>query len=335
MLKQTISDLQQLLNTESSALTTSDAIESFRIKFLGRKGLISELFEQLPSVPKEEKGMIGKELNSLKQSAQAYLDQAMAKVTANQTVVKNDLSLPGSMIEMGRLHPVTRVMDEMLEIFRFLGFSVVAGPEIEHDWYNFSALNFEADHPARDMQDTYFISSDHLLRTHTTSVQARIMEGHQPPIRIVAPGKVYRNEAVSARSYCMFHQVDGVLVDKDISFVDLRTVLLAFCKQFFSKNTKIKLRSSFFPFTEPSAEVDITCHLCGGSGCRLCKYSGWMEILGCGMIDPNVLIACNIDPEKYSGYAFGMGVERITMNRFGVTDIRLLYENNLRFLKQF
>lgn len=317
-------------------LTNSDAIEAFRIRFLGRKGTVSALFEQLGSVPKEQRGQIGKLLNELKIKAQSAIDTASAGSSSSQVAIpKTDLTLPGTPIQFGRLHPLTVVLNEMIEIFRFLGFSVASGPELEHDWYNFEALNFEHDHPARDMQDTYFIDKDLLLRTHTSPVQVRVMENQKPPIRSIMPGRVYRNEAVSARSYCLFHQLEGLLIDKNVSFVDLKTILLAFAREFFGPQTKIKLRPSYFPFTEPSAEVDVSCHLCHGKGCRVCKHSGWLEILGCGMVDPNVLKAAKIDPEVYSGYAFGMGIDRIAMMRYGIDDIRLLWDNNLRFLQQF
>ncbi|MBN8704633.1 MAG: phenylalanine--tRNA ligase subunit alpha [Bacteroidetes bacterium] len=320
----------------SLPLSSSDAIEAFRIRFLGRKGTVSALFEQLGSVPKEQKGQVGKLLNELKIKAQSAIDSASAAENGKSLVIpKTDLTLPGTPIQFGRLHPLTVVLNEMIEIFRFLGFSVASGPELEHDWYNFEALNFEHDHPARDMQDTYFIDKDLLLRTHTSPVQIRVMENQKPPIRSIMPGRVYRNEAVSARSYCLFHQLEGLLIDKNVSFVDLKTILLAFAREFFGPQTKIKLRPSYFPFTEPSAEVDVSCHLCHGKGCRVCKHSGWLEILGCGMVDPNVLKAAKIDPEVYSGYAFGMGIDRIAMMRYGIDDIRLLWDNNLRFLQQF
>lgn len=331
-----ILDIEKQVTAEASLLTSNEAVEAFRIQFLGRKGKISELFDQLPTVPKEQRGTIGKQLNLLKNEAQRLLDQATDRLkesTGNQPAY--DVTLPGTPLTLGKLHPISVVMNEMIDIFRFLGFSVENGPELEHDFYNFEALNFEADHPARDMQDTFFIDKDVLLRTHTSPVQVRLMEKRKPPIRSIMPGRVYRNEAVSARSYCVFHQLEGLLVDEHVSMVDLKSILLAFSREFFGPNTQIKLRPSFFPFTEPSAEVDVSCHLCHGKGCRVCKHSGWLEILGCGMVDPNVFKSCGIDPEKYTGYAFGMGIERITMMRYGVDDIRLLYDNNSRFLQQF
>ncbi|NUQ81158.1 MAG: phenylalanine--tRNA ligase subunit alpha [Bacteroidetes bacterium] len=331
-----ILDIEKQVTAGAAALSSQEAIESFRIQFLGRKGKISELFDQLPNVPKEERGNIGKKLNQLKNEAQRLLDQAsdrLKQTTGSQPAY--DVTLPGTPLTFGKLHPISVVMNEMIDIFRFLGFSVENGPELEHDFYNFEALNFEADHPARDMQDTFFIDKDVLLRTHTSPVQIRLMEKKKPPIRSIMPGRVYRNEAVSARSYCVFHQLEGLLVDEQVSMVDLKSILLAFSREFFGPNTKIKLRPSFFPFTEPSAEVDVSCHLCHGKGCRVCKHSGWLEILGCGMVDPNVFKSCGIDPEHYTGYAFGMGIERITMMRYGVDDIRLLYDNNTRFLQQF
>jgi len=330
-----IRKVSEELDSAASGLTSQEAIEAFRIRFLGRKGTVSALFEQLGTVPKEQRGQIGKQLNDLKNKAQGIIDAASARHENSDTRIRTDLTLPGYPVQFGKLHPLTVVMNEMIEIFRFLGFSVASGPELEHDWYNFEALNFEHDHPARDMQDTYFIDRDLLLRTHTSPVQIRVMESQKPPIRSIMPGRVYRNEAVSARSYCLFHQLEGLLVDKNVSFVDLKTILLAFAREFFGPQTKIKLRPSFFPFTEPSAEVDVSCHLCHGKGCRVCKHTGWLEILGCGMVDPNVLKACNVDPEDYSGYAFGMGIDRIAMMRYGIDDIRLLWDNNQRFLQQF
>ncbi len=330
-----IRKVSEELDSAAPGLTHQEAIEAFRIRFLGRKGTVSALFEQLGTVPKEQRGQIGKQLNDLKNKAQGLIDAATAGQQDSATNTRTDLTLPGYPVQFGKLHPLTVVMNEMIEIFRFLGFSVASGPELEHDWYNFEALNFEHDHPARDMQDTYFIDRDLLLRTHTSPVQIRVMESQKPPIRSIMPGRVYRNEAVSARSYCLFHQLEGLLVDKNVSFVDLKTILLAFAREFFGPQTKIKLRPSFFPFTEPSAEVDVSCHLCHGKGCRVCKHTGWLEILGCGMVDPNVLKACNVDPEEYSGYAFGMGIDRIAMMRYGIDDIRLLWDNNQRFLQQF
>jgi len=330
-----IKNLLAEVETDGKNISSSDQVESYRIKFLGRKGLISAIFEQMASVPKEEKGLVGKALNELKNKAQSIVDEAATKFQKTETAQSIDLTLPATPFQFGKIHPLTQTLNEMIEIFRFLGFSIASGPEIEHDWYNFEALNFAPDHPARDMQDTYFIDKDIVLRTHTSNVQIRLMENQKPPIRAIMPGRVYRNEAVSARSYCMFHQLEGLVIDENVSLVDLKTVLLAFSRQFFGKDVKVKLRPSFFPFTEPSVEVDVSCYLCGGKGCRVCKHSGWLEILGSGMVDPNVLKASNIDPEKYTGYAFGMGIERIALMRYGINDIRLLYENDLNFLKQF
>ncbi len=330
-----IKNLLAEVETDGKNISNSDQVEAYRIKFLGRKGLISAIFEKMASVPKEEKGQVGKALNELKNKAQSIVDDAASKFQKKETEQTIDLTLPATPFQFGKIHPLTQTLNEMIEIFRFLGFSIASGPEIEHDWYNFEALNFAPDHPARDMQDTYFIDKDIVLRTHTSNVQIRLMENQKPPIRAIMPGRVYRNEAVSARSYCMFHQLEGLVVDENVSLVDLKTVLLAFSRQFFGKDVKVKLRPSFFPFTEPSVEVDVSCYLCGGKGCRVCKQSGWLEILGSGMVDPNVLRASNIDPEKYTGYAFGMGIERIALMRYGINDIRLLYENDLNFLKQF
>lgn len=330
-----IKNLLAEVETDGKNISNSDQVEAYRIKFLGRKGLISAIFEQMASVPKEEKGLVGKALNELKNKAQSIVDEAATKFQKIENAQSIDLTLPATPFQFGKIHPLTQTLNEMIEIFRFLGFSIASGPEIEHDWYNFEALNFAPDHPARDMQDTYFIDKDIVLRTHTSNVQIRLMENQKPPIRAIMPGRVYRNEAVSARSYCMFHQLEGLVIDENVSLVDLKTVLLAFSRQFFGKDVKVKLRPSFFPFTEPSVEVDVSCYLCGGKGCRVCKHSGWLEILGSGMVDPNVLKASNIDPEKYTGYAFGMGIERIALMRYGINDIRLLYENDLNFLKQF
>lgn len=330
-----INQYQTEIENEKNQLNSKESVEAFRIKYIGRKGLISGLFEQLGSVPKEQKGLIGKQLNELKNRAQAIIDDAESKFLIVDSADKIDLTLPGTPAPFGTIHPLNQTLNEMIEIFRFLGFSLAKGPEIEHDWYNFEALNFAPDHPARDMQDTYFIDQDIVLRTHTSPVQIRVMENKKPPIRSIMPGRVYRNEAVSSRSYCMFHQLEGLMVDENVTLIDLKTILLAFSREFFGKNVKIKLRPSFFPFTEPSVEADVSCYLCDGKGCRVCKHSGWLEILGGGMVDPNVLISSGIDPEKYSGYAFGMGIERIALMRYGINDIRLFYENNLNFLKQF
>jgi len=286
---------------------------------------------------KEEKPALGKSLNSLRDQITSKITELKQNLTSLLEKEKShiDLSLPGRHKQLGSNHLLTQTLNEIKSIFRSLGFSSIEGPELESDYYNFEALNFPKDHPARDMQDTFFISKDFLLRTHTTPVQVRIMEKHQPPVRAIMPGRVYRNEAVSSRSYCMFHQVDGIYVDTDVTFAELKGTLVAFAKQFYMEDLKYRFRPSFFPFTEPSAEMDITCYLCHGKGCKVCKYSGWLEILGCGMVDPNVFKMVGYDPEKYSGYAFGMGIERTAMLKYGITDIRIFFDNDFRFLKQF
>jgi phenylalanyl-tRNA synthetase alpha chain len=266
-----------------------------------------------------------------------HFNQAKLKLEGEGITGENkiDLTLPGSQRQIGSKHILTQTVDEIKSIFKGMGFSIFEGPELESDYYNFEALNFAPDHPARDMQDTFFISKDFLLRTHTSPVQVRVMKNYKPPIRAIMPGRVYRSEAVNARSYCMFHQVEGLVIDTDITFAELKGTLVFFAKQFYGNDLKFRFRASFFPFTEPSAEMDITCYICGGKGCKICKHTGWLEILGCGMVDPNVLINCGIDPEKYTGYAFGMGIERTAMLKYNVQDIRLFFENDFRFLKQF
>ncbi|MDP2304261.1 MAG: phenylalanine--tRNA ligase subunit alpha [Ignavibacteria bacterium] len=320
-----------------NAVVSVKELEDVRIKYLSRNGSIASLFEELKSVPKEEKPALGKELNSLRNFAQTNFDIRKEGIEKNNSSSKSklDLSLPGREYLLGNKHILTQTLNDIKSIFKSLGFSVKEGPELESDYYNFEALNFPANHPARDMQDTFFVSKDFLLRTHTTPVQIRIMEKQKPPIRAIMPGKVFRNEAVSARSYCLFHQVDGIYIDENVSFAELNGTLVAFAKQFYNEDLKYRFRASYFPFTEPSAEMDITCFLCKGKGCRVCKHSGWLEILGCGMIDPNVFKSVNYDSEKITGYAFGMGIERIALLKYGINDIRLYFENDFRFLKQF
>jgi phenylalanyl-tRNA synthetase alpha chain len=312
-------------------------LEELRLKYLSRNGLVSNLFEKLKEVPKEEKPVIGGKLNILRSYVTDNYNTVKTKLESEETTTFQiiDLTLPGIERQIGSKHILTQTVDEIKSIFKGMGFSVAEGPELESDWYNFGALNFAPDHPARDMQDTFFISKDFLLRTHTSPVQARVMEKHQPPIRTIMPGRVYRNEAVNARSYCMFHQVEGLVIDTDITFAELKGTLVYFAKQFYGSSLKYRFRASFFPFTEPSAEMDITCYICGGKGCKICKHSGWLEILGCGMVDPNVLNNFNIDTEKYTGYAFGMGIERTAMLKYNIQDIRVFFENDFRFLKQF
>lgn len=315
-----------------------DEIEQFRIKFLSKKGIISDLFEDFKNVPKEEKKEYGQVLNTLKNKAQEKVDLLKQTIEDNGSEkIHIDLSLPGEPEVVGTRHPISIVRNDIIEIFTRLGFTISEGPEIEDDWHVFSALNFPEEHPARDMQDTFFIEKnpDILLRTHTSSVQVRVMENQRPPIRTISPGRVFRNEAISARAHCIFHQIEGLYIDTNVSFADLKQTLLYFAKEMFGEKTQIRLRPSFFPFTEPSAEMDISCSLCGGKGCNVCKHTGWLEILGCGMVDPNVLESNGIDSIKYTGFAFGMGIERITMLKYGVRDLRLYFENDLRFLKQF
>jgi phenylalanyl-tRNA synthetase alpha chain len=312
--------------------------ESFRLRYLSKKGIIAELFEEFRSLSPGQKKKLGQNLNDLKQFAlQKLLEFQSAEANQVEESDKPDLTRPGVQLPLGTRHPVSIVRREILEIFSRVGFVISEGPEIEDDWHVFSALNFPRDHPARDMQDTFFIriNPDILLRTHTSSVQVRVMEKQQPPIRTVSPGRVFRNEAISARAHCIFHQVEGLYIDEGVSFADMRQVLLYFAREMFGPGTQIRLRPSFFPFTEPSAEMDISCSICGGSGCNVCKYTGWVEIMGCGMVDPNVLENCRIDPLKYTGYAFGMGVERIAMLKYQINDLRLYFENDKRFLDQF
>lgn len=318
--------------------TSKDAVENFRLKYTSRKGEISDLFEELKKISAEEKKKVGKILNELKQSAEAKLLALQESLENSQTsTTEIDLTLPPVPNKVGNLHPLTLTKNRIIEIFERLGFNVADGPEIEDDWHNFSALNFPDNHPAREMQDTFFIEKnpDLLLRTHTSNVQIRLMEKQKPPIRAIMPGRVYRNEAISARAHCFFHQVEGLYVDKNVSFADLKQTLYHFAKEMYGKDIKIRFRPSFFPFTEPSAEIDVSCLICKGKGCNVCKYSGWVEIAGSGMVHPNVLKNCGIDPEEFTGFAFGMGIERVTMLRYQVNDLRLYSENDIRFLKQF
>jgi phenylalanyl-tRNA synthetase alpha chain len=324
---------------EDFSAKSLEELENFRIKLLSKKGLISGLFDDFKNVSQEERKNVGKLLNDLKNAAQAKIDELKQKFDHSQDSGKSniDLTLPADFMETGSRHPISIIRGKIIEIFSRIGFTVSEGPEIEDDWHNFTALNFPEEHPARDMQDTFFIKKnpDIALRTHTSSVQIRVMETEKPPIRKLFPGRVYRNEAISSRAHCFFHQVEGLYIDKDVSFADLRQVLLYFAKEMFGEKTSIRLRPSYFPFTEPSAEMDISCFLCGGKGCPFCKHTGWVEILGCGMVDPSVLENCKIDSKVYSGYAFGMGIERVTNLKYEVKDIRMFSENDIRFLKQF
>ncbi len=336
--------IQSLLDEVNAyAAGSKQALESFRMKFISRKGAVSELFEELKKVPAEQKKNVGRILNQLKQTAEAKLTELTEKLeSASESTTELDLTLPPVPNQTGSLHPLTLTRYRIIEIFERLGFNVADGPEIEDDWHNFSALNFPENHPAREMQDTFFVEKkgqsgkqDVVLRTHTSNVQIRMMENQKPPIRAIMPGRVFRNEAISARAHCFFHQVEGLYVDKNVGFADLKQTLYHFAKEMYGKDTKIRFRPSFFPFTEPSAEIDVTCLICKGKGCNVCKYSGWVEIAGSGMVHPNVLRNCNIDPEEYTGFAFGMGIERVTMLRYQINDLRLFSENDVRFLRQF
>ncbi len=343
--------LQQIdgYKAEMAAFTALNAeeVELFRIKWLGTKGLVKQIMGEIKQVPNEQKKAFGQLLNEFKLFAEAKLDALQgdnmaAKVQAPSSHSKDDLSLPGDSVSVGSRHPLSLVKNEMVAIFKRLGFAVAEGPEIEDDWHNFGAMNLPEDHPARDMQDTFYIKKPidgngptWLLRTHTSSVQARVMETQKPPIRVICPGKVYRNETISARAHCFFHQVEGLYIDENVSFADLKQTLYFFVQEMFGKNVKVRFRPSYFPFTEPSAEMDISCLICAGKGCNICKHTGWVEILGSGMVHPKVLENFGIDANKYTGFAFGMGVERITQLKYQVNDLRLYSQNDIRFLKQF
>ena len=334
--------LEELKSTKP---VSKEQIEQFRIKYLGKKGVITSLFQDFKKVPNEKKKEFGQMINTLKKQALEKITELSNSLEqVEDTGSKNDLSLPGDILKQGSRHPVSIVRNEIIEIFSHLGFTVSEGPEIEDDNHVFTKLNFPPEHPARDMQDTFFIhknedelnrQNDILLRTHTSSVQVRVMENQEPPIRTISPGRVFRNEAISARAHCIFHQVEGLYIDKDVSFADLKQTLLYFSQEMFGEETQIRLRPSYFPFTEPSAEMDVSCKICNGKGCNVCKYTGWLEVLGCGMVDPNVLKNNNIDPEVYTGFAFGMGVERLAMLKYQINDLRLYFENDIRFLEQF
>ncbi|HEY5916948.1 MAG TPA: phenylalanine--tRNA ligase subunit alpha [Chryseolinea sp.] len=337
--------IKSLLNEVNEfAENGKQALENFRMKFISRKGIVSELFEEMKRMPSEQKKTVGKILNQLKQAAESKLAELTTKLEATPELgAEIDLTLPPVPNQIGNLHPLTLTRYRIIEIFERLGFNVADGPEIEDDWHNFSALNFPENHPAREMQDTFFIEKkdssgngqEILLRTHTSNVQIRMMENQKPPIRSIMPGRVYRNEAISARAHCFFHQVEGLYVDRNVGFSDLKQTLYHFAKEMYGKDSKIRFRPSFFPFTEPSAEIDISCLICKGAGCNVCKYSGWVEIAGSGMVHPNVLKNCGIDPEEFTGFAFGMGIERVTMLRYQINDLRLFSENDVRFLRQF
>ncbi len=338
--------IKDLLEEISSLdLKTAAETEQFRLKYLSKKGIISELFDDFRNVPPAEKKDVGQRLNTLKVAAQEKYNSAKSANDSSQDISTGaDLSRPAFPYPSGSRHPISIVRNEIIDIFMRIGFIVSEGPEIEDDDHVFTKLNFAPEHPARDMQDTFYISrissedsnpGDILLRTHTSSVQVRVMQGQKPPIRTISPGRVFRNEAISARAHCIFHQVEGLYIDENVSFADLKQTLLFFAREIFGKETQIRLRPSYFPFTEPSAEMDVSCKICGGKGCNVCKYTGWLEILGCGMVHPNVLEACNIDSNKYTGFAFGMGIERLAMLKYQVNDLRLYFENDVRFLDQF
>jgi phenylalanyl-tRNA synthetase alpha chain len=334
--------LEQISKINNLTASSVDELENIRIHYLGKKGILNNLFAEFKDVSPENKKEIGLLLNDLKNTIQSKIDTLKDNLQSNpqDNLAQEDLSKPSNLYQLGSRHPLSIVRNEIIEIFSKIGYIVEEGPEIEDDWHVFSALNFPQEHPARDMQDTFFVENredknNTILRTHTSSVQVRTMEREKPPIRIIAPGRVFRNEAISARAHCIFHQIEGLYIDKNVSFADLKQNLLYFAKEMFGNTTQIRLRPSYFPFTEPSAEMDISCNLCKGEGCNVCKGTGWLEIMGCGMVDPNVLKASNIDPQIYSGFAFGMGIERIAMLKYEVKDLRLYFENDLRFLKQF
>ena len=336
MLEKKVKILTDSINGFS--IKTPADLEDFRLKYISKKGEISALFDELKTVAVEQKKAAGQLLNEVKKLADVkFKELSEQSETASGVKDEIDLTLPSVSNKIGNLHPLNVTRYQIIKIFERLGFNVSDGPEIEDDWHNFTALNFPENHPAREMQDTFFIEKnpDVLLRTHTSNVQTRLMKKQKPPIRSIMPGRVYRNEAISARAHCFFHQIEGLYVDKNVSFADLKQTLFHFAKEMFGKDTKIRLRPSFFPFTEPSAEIDVSCFICGGKGCNICKYSGWVEIAGSGMVHPNVLKNCDIDPEEFTGFAFGMGIERITMLRYSINDLRLFSENDIRFLKQF
>ncbi|MCX4293350.1 MAG: phenylalanine--tRNA ligase subunit alpha [Prevotella sp.] len=336
--------IKQLLEEVGNmSANNAEEIENLRLKYLGKKGEITALMADFRYVPADQKKSVGIKINELKQTAQERIN-ALKEIldTTDSDTEGLDLTRSPYPIRLGTRHPLTIVKNEIIDIFSRMGFVLADGPEVENDMHVFTKMNFAPDHPARDMQDTFFVEQNKndvtknmVLRSHTSSVQARVMENSQPPIRVICPGRVYRNEAITARAHCFFHQVEGLYIDKNVSFTDLKQVLLSFAREMFGNDTKIRLRPSYFPFTEPSAEMDISCHICGGKGCGFCKHTGWVEILGCGMVDPNVLEQCGIDSKIYTGYAFGMGVERITNLKYQVSDLRMFSENDLRFLKEF
>jgi len=322
---------------DSFHISNHEELEQFRLYFLSKKGVLSALFIRFKDISPEQKKMTGSRLNRLKENATQKYEQYKISLSQIEQSFSGDLTLPAEPIELGSRHPVSLIRKEIVSTFLKIGFTIAEGPEIEDDWHVFTGLNFPLEHPARDMQDTFFIEKkpDIVLRTHTSSVQVRVMETQQPPIRKIFPGRVFRNESISARAHCIFHQIEGLYIDKNVSFADLKQTLMFFAREMFGEKTQIRLRPSFFPFTEPSAELDVSCTICGGSGCNVCKYTGYLEILGCGMVDPSVLAASSIDSEKYTGFAFGMGLERIAMLKYQVNDLRLYFENDIRFINQF
>jgi len=330
-----------LQEIENFTTDNKEALEQFRIKHLGSKGTLKQLMKNIKDIPNEQKRAFGQLANKVKQTTEQKFSELKESLeTEEEQVSVPDLMRPAELSNIGSRHPISIVKAQMCEIFERIGFVTVDGPEVEDDWHNFTALNTPENHPARDMQDTFYVEKretlpDMLLRTHTSSAQSRIMKSQTPPIRIIVPGRVYRNETISARAHCQFHQIEGLYIDEGVSFADLKQTLLYFAQEMFGKNTKIRLRPSYFPFTEPSAEMDISCFICNAKGCSVCKHTGWVEILGCGMVDPAVLENCGIDSEKYTGFAFGMGIERSAMLRYKINDIRLMFENDVRFLKQF
>lgn len=324
---------------EQFGIENLENLEQFRLKFLTKKSELQELLSEIKNVAPEERKSFGQQVNELKQKAQRLYEEGKARLEFSAVKAESnmDVTRPSTAINLGSMHPISIMMNEVCEIFEKIGFSTVSGPDVEDDWHVFTALNFPEEHPARDMQDTFFVElhPDILLRTHTSSLQVRTMEKQQPPIRVICPGRVFRNEAVTSRAHCIFHQVEGLYIAENVSFAEMKQTLLYFARQMFGSETKIRLRPSYFPFTEPSAEMDISCNICGGEGCALCKHTGWVEILGCGMVDPNVLENCGIDSKKYTGYAFGLGIERMTMLKYRTNDIRLYFENDVRFIRQF
>ncbi len=341
-----LSRIDQITNDINSfTANTAADLEAYRLKYLSKKGILSDLFDDFKTIPAEQKKEVGQRLNLLKQAAQEKYNSFKSLLSENEENASGqDLSRPSFPNQYGSRHPISIVRNEIIDIFTRIGFIVSEGPEIENDDHVFTRLNFAPEHPARDMQDTFYISrasaedsspDDILLRTHTSSVQVRVMQSQKPPIRTISPGRVFRNEAISARAHCIFHQVEGLYIDENVSFADLKQTLLFFSREMFGQGTEIRLRPSYFPFTEPSAEMDVSCKICGGKGCNVCKYTGWLEVLGCGMVHPNVLEACNIDSKKYTGFAFGMGIERLAMLKYQVNDLRLYFENDIRFLDQF